>query len=59
MLLSFWESTDWLYSQIPKGKEVDDNDSFMFYDAFTAQLYRIKVRATKKMFANTIMTCAN
>ncbi|KAJ9565787.1 hypothetical protein OSB04_001753 [Centaurea solstitialis] len=31
--------------KIPKGREVDDNDSFMFNDAFTAPLYRIKVNA--------------
>ncbi|KAJ9563547.1 hypothetical protein OSB04_008707 [Centaurea solstitialis] len=29
----------------PKGREVDDNDSFMFNDGFTAPLYRIKVNA--------------
>ncbi|KVH97357.1 hypothetical protein Ccrd_000517 [Cynara cardunculus var. scolymus] len=29
----------------PKGREVDDNDSFMFNDVFTAPLYRIKVNA--------------
>ncbi|XP_071706228.1 cullin-4-like [Rutidosis leptorrhynchoides] len=29
----------------PKGREVEDNDSFMFHDAFTAPLYRIKVNA--------------
>lgn len=34
------------YFQAPKGREVEDNDSFMFNDAFTAPLYRIKVRAT-------------
>ncbi|PWA71025.1 cullin4 [Artemisia annua] len=31
--------------KIPKGREVDDNDSFEFNDAFTAPLYRIKVNA--------------
>ncbi|KAI3697596.1 hypothetical protein L6452_30690 [Arctium lappa] len=31
--------------KIPKGREVDDNDSFMFNDGFTAPLYRIKVNA--------------
>nr|GEU36604.1 cullin-4-like [Tanacetum cinerariifolium] len=31
--------------KIPKGREVDDNDSFMFNDVFTAPLYRIKVNA--------------
>ncbi|KAL7602797.1 hypothetical protein Lser_V15G20309 [Lactuca serriola] len=34
-----------LHSHIPKGAEVDDNDSFMFNDVFTAPLYRIKVNA--------------
>ncbi|GJT84981.1 putative cullin protein, neddylation [Tanacetum coccineum] len=31
--------------KIPKGREVDDNDSFEFNDVFTAPLYRIKVNA--------------
>ncbi|MFS7931592.1 putative cullin protein, neddylation [Helianthus anomalus] len=31
--------------KIPKGREVDDNDLFMFNDGFTAPLYRIKVNA--------------
>lgn len=30
--------------QLPKGREVDDNDSFSFHDQFAAPLYRIKVR---------------
>jgi hypothetical protein len=29
--------------QLPKGRDVDDDDSFMFNDIFTAPLYRIKV----------------
>ncbi|KAF5944755.1 hypothetical protein HYC85_018832 [Camellia sinensis] len=29
----------------PKGKEVEDDDSFVFNDGFTAPLYRIKVNA--------------
>ncbi|KAJ9558307.1 hypothetical protein OSB04_012921 [Centaurea solstitialis] len=31
--------------KIPKGREVDDTDSFTFNDGFTAPLYRIKVNA--------------
>ncbi|GAB2279869.1 hypothetical protein Dimus_014505 [Dionaea muscipula] len=31
--------------KIPKGREVEDNDSFLFNDTFTAPLYRIKVNA--------------
>ncbi|XP_027089059.1 cullin-4 isoform X1 [Coffea arabica] len=31
--------------KIPKGREVEDDDSFMFNDQFTAPLYRIKVNA--------------
>ncbi|XP_042064437.1 cullin-4-like [Salvia splendens] len=31
--------------KIPKGKDVDDDDSFVFNDQFTAPLYRIKVNA--------------
>jgi cullin-4 len=29
--------------QMPKGRDVDDDDSFVFNDTFTAPLYRIKV----------------
>lgn len=29
--------------QIPKGRDVEDDDSFVFNDQFTAPLYRIKV----------------
>ncbi|KAL7584869.1 hypothetical protein Lser_V15G44567 [Lactuca serriola] len=32
-------------TRIPKGAEVDDNDSFILNDVFTAPLYRIKVNA--------------
>ncbi|XP_023755820.1 cullin-4 [Lactuca sativa] len=31
--------------KIPKGREVDDNDSFVFNDVFTTPLYCIKVNA--------------
>ncbi|XP_022848611.1 cullin-4-like [Olea europaea var. sylvestris] len=31
--------------KIPKGRDVEDNDSFEFNDQFTAPLYRIKVNA--------------
>ncbi|GAB2226768.1 hypothetical protein Droror1_Dr00022589 [Drosera rotundifolia] len=31
--------------KIPKGREVEDNDCFLFNDTFTAPLYRIKVNA--------------
>lgn len=31
--------------KIPKGRDVDDGDMFMFNDVFTAPLYRIKVNA--------------
>ncbi|XP_074326277.1 cullin-4 [Apium graveolens] len=31
--------------KLPKGREVDDNDSFSFHDQFAAPLYRIKVNA--------------
>ncbi|KAG6423595.1 hypothetical protein SASPL_113996 [Salvia splendens] len=31
--------------KIPKGKDIDDDDSFVFNDQFTAPLYRIKVNA--------------
>lgn len=30
--------------QIPKGRDVEDDDSFTFNDGFTAPLYRIKVQ---------------
>lgn len=29
--------------QLPKGRDVEDDDSFTFNDSFTAPLYRIKV----------------
>ena len=29
--------------QMPKGRDVEDDDSFVFNDGFTAPLYRIKV----------------
>lgn len=29
--------------QMPKGRDVEDDDSFIFNDGFTAPLYRIKV----------------
>lgn len=29
--------------QLPKGRDVEDDDSFVFNDGFTAPLYRIKV----------------
>lgn len=29
--------------QMPKGRDVEDDDSFMFNDVFVAPLYRIKV----------------
>ncbi|MBA0598193.1 hypothetical protein Gorai_007968, partial [Gossypium raimondii] len=31
--------------KLPKGRDVEDNDSFIFNDGFTAPLYRIKVNA--------------
>ncbi|KAE9461404.1 hypothetical protein C3L33_06710, partial [Rhododendron williamsianum] len=31
--------------KLPKGREVDDDDSFLFNEEFTAPLYRIKVNA--------------
>ncbi|KAK4271848.1 hypothetical protein QN277_020479 [Acacia crassicarpa] len=31
--------------KLPKGRDVEDDDSFVFNDAFTAPLYRIKVNA--------------
>ncbi|TYH67322.1 hypothetical protein ES332_D06G181300v1 [Gossypium tomentosum] len=31
--------------KFPKGRDVEDNDSFIFNDGFTAPLYRIKVNA--------------
>ncbi|KAF7803161.1 cullin-4-like [Senna tora] len=31
--------------KLPKGRDVEDGDSFVFNDAFTAPLYRIKVNA--------------
>jgi cullin-4 len=31
--------------KMPKGRDVDDDDSFVFNDTFTAPLYRIKVNA--------------
>ncbi|KAG2684765.1 hypothetical protein I3760_10G090100 [Carya illinoinensis] len=31
--------------KLPKGRDVEDNDSFVFNDGFTAPLYRIKVNA--------------
>nr|XP_011460204.1 PREDICTED: cullin-4 [Fragaria vesca subsp. vesca] len=31
--------------KLPKGRDVEDNDSFTFNDTFTAPLYRIKVNA--------------
>ncbi|KAL8129526.1 hypothetical protein V2J09_018681 [Rumex salicifolius] len=31
--------------KLPKGREVEDDDSFVFNDGFTAPLYRIKVNA--------------
>lgn len=33
----------YLYFQIPKGRDVDDKDEFVFNDEFSAPLYRIKV----------------
>lgn len=32
-----------LLLQIPKGRDVEDDDTFVFDDQFTAPLYRIKV----------------
>lgn len=29
--------------QLPKGRDVEDDDSFLFNEGFTAPLYRIKV----------------
>ncbi|CAI9783451.1 unnamed protein product [Fraxinus pennsylvanica] len=34
-----------ILQKIPKGRDVEDNDSFEFNDQFTAPLYRIKVNA--------------
>ena len=38
-----WWAFTFLYLQLPKGREVEDDDSFVFNEGFTAPLYRIKV----------------
>lgn len=37
------QSDYFLDNQIPKGRDVDDEDSFVFNEEFSAPLYRIKV----------------
>lgn len=41
----FWLLFSWICCvlQLPKGRDVEDDDQFVFNDAFSAPLYRIKV----------------
>lgn len=43
--------------QLPKGREVDDDDSFLFNEEFTAPLYRIKVYSV--VYVPDIMATTN
>lgn len=43
--------------QLPKGRDVEDDDSFVFNEGFTAPLYRIKVWASvMQQYCDTFYT---
>lgn len=43
--------------QLPKGRDVEDDDSFVFNEGFTAPLYRIKVWASvMQQYCDTLST---
>lgn len=50
-------SQEYCLVQLPKGREVDDDDSFLFNEEFTAPLYRIKVYSV--VYIPDIMATAN
>lgn len=43
--------------QMPKGRDVEDNDSFLFNEGFTAPLYRIKVCTFVNVVTTTMLLC--
>ena len=43
-----------LYFQIPKGREVEDKDEFVFNEEFSAPLYRIKVIFVLNLFGGGV-----
>ena len=41
--------------QLPKGRDVEDDDSFVFNEGFTAPLYRIKVNPVVHLVAKILI----